>query len=301
MRNKPIETSKFRHLYPFQSHYFNIDGLKYHYVDEGSGMPVIMVHGNPTWSFYYRDLIKTLSPEYRAIAVDHIGCGLSDKPRSVDYDYVLARRVDDLNKLINHLDINQKVILVLHDWGGMIGIIWALANLDRIAGIVILNTAAFFPPDGQPLPLRLRVLISCQPFARIAIQGFNAFALSAVYMATSKGLAKDVRQGMLAPYNSWDNRIATLKFVEDIPLDPSHPSYREVESAQDNLHRIDKIPVLICWGMKDFVFTPAYLQEWRRRFPDAQVYQYKNAGHYVLEDAKEEVIQNINDFLLTIP
>lgn len=299
MKNsKPIDLSSFRHLYPFDSHFMDISGFKYHYVDEGAGSPVIMVHGNPTWSFYYRQLIQELSHQYRAIAVDHIGCGLSDKPPEDQYDYTLDRRISDLESFIQRLELNDKITLVLHDWGGVIGIAYALKHLDRMDKIILLNTAAFFPPQGRSLPLRLKLIRNVKPFAKVAVLGCNAFARSALFMATAKGLSDDVRSGLLAPYNCWQNRIATLKFVEDIPLKPTQPSYETVKAVQNELHRLRDIPMLICWGMKDFVFTKTYLAEWRHRFPDAHVHAFADAGHYVLEDAAESVIDDIRQFML---
>ena len=298
MSRKPIDLSPFRHLYPFDSHFMDISGFKYHYVDEGAGSPVIMVHGNPTWSFYYRQLIQALSHQYRAIAVDHIGCGLSDKPTQDQYEYTLDRRVNDLERFISRLELKDKITLVLHDWGGMIGMAYALRHLDRMDKIILLNTAAFFPPRDRPLPFRLKLIRHLKPFANVAVLGFNAFARSALFMATAKGLPDDVRSGLLAPYNCRQNRIATLKFVEDIPLKPTDPSYETVKAVQNELHRLRNLPMLICWGMKDFVFTRAYLDEWRHRFPDAHVHTFEDAGHYVLEDAAETVIDRIRKFML---
>ena len=298
MSRKPIDLSKCRHLYPFESHFMDMNGFKYHYVDEGAGSPVIMVHGNPTWSFYYRRLIQDLSPHFRAIAVDHMGCGLSDKPTAEQYDYTLDCRINDLENFICRLELKEKLTLVVHDWGGMIGIAYALRYLDRIDKIVLLNTAAFFPPQGRPLPLRLKLIRHVKPFAKVAVLGFNVFVRSALFMATAKGIPGDVRSGLSAPYNCWQNRIATLKFVEDIPLRPGDPSFETVKTVQNELHRLRDLPMLICWGMKDFVFTKAYLDEWRHRFPGARVHTFGDAGHYVLEDAAETVIDHIHKFML---
>ncbi len=298
VKNKPIDLAPFRHLYPFDSHFMDMNGFKYHYVDEGAGSTVIMVHGNPTWSFYYRQLIQALSPQYRAIAVDHVGCGLSDKPTQEQYNYTLDSRINDLEHFIRRLEIKGKITLVLHDWGGMIGIAYALRQLDRIDKIVLLNTAAFFPPKGHPLPLRLKLIRHVKPFAKMAVLGCNAFARSALFMASVKGLPPDVKSGLIAPYNSWQNRVATLKFVEDIPLKPGDASFETVKSVQNELHRLGNVPMLICWGMKDFVFTRAYLDEWRHLFPDAHVHTFEDAGHYVLEDAAEMVIDLVSKFML---
>jgi len=296
--SKKINISAFRHLYPFESHYINLKGLKYHFVDEGTGNPVVMIHGNPTWSFYYRELIKALSGNYRTIAVDHMGCGLSDKPDKNQYDYRLKSRVDDIEALIDSLELSEKITLVLHDWGGMIGMAFALRHPERIGRIVIMNTAAFLPPDGKRLPLRLRLIRDIRLFATPAVLGFNLFAYSALFMASHKGLSKDVKSGLTAPYNCWKNRRATLYFVQDIPVGENDPSYSIVKHADENLHKLAGIPMLICWGKHDFVFDESYFAEWQRRFPDAEVNLLSDAGHYVMEDEPEKVCMLVKDFLI---
>jgi cis-3-alkyl-4-acyloxetan-2-one decarboxylase len=293
-----IDISAFRHLYPFKSNYAEIGGINFHYIDEGSGDPVLMIHGNPTWSFYFRTLIKNLSPEHRAIAPDHIGCGLSGKPDQRDYGYRLKNRVEDIDLFIKRLDLTEKISLVLHDWGGMIGMAWALKNPGKIRSIVLMNTSAFFPPDkDMKIPLRLRLIRDTGLISEILVLGFNLFAKSALYMASHRGLSKDVKKGLIAPYNSWKNRVAVLKFVQDIPLCERDPSYTDVKNVDDNLHLLSEIPMLICWGKHDFVFTEKYLAEWRKRFPKAETHLFENAGHYLLEDEPEKVPFIIKGFL----
>ena len=297
LKRKPIDISGFKHLYPFKSHYMDLDGLQYHYVDEGRGEPVVMVHGNPTWSFYYRELIKSLSGRYRTIAPDHIGCGLSDIPPPSQYNYTLQTRIDDLDQLIGSLTGSEKISLILHDWGGMIGMAYALRHPQKISRLIVLNTAAFLPPDAKKIPMRLHLIRNSGPLAAIAVLGFNLFALGALYMASHRGLAREVKRGLIAPYNCWKNRIATLKFVQDIPLGEKDPSYMVVQQTGEQLHLLSKLPMLICWGEHDFVFDFDYLAEWQRRFPDAEIHRFPDAGHYVLEDVPEKIVPLIDRFL----
>jgi haloalkane dehalogenase len=298
-RKRQINISAFRHLYPFESNYFDLNGLKYHFLDQGKGEPVVMIHGNPTWSFYFRELVKGLSPQFRTIVPDHIGCGLSDKPDIKRYDYSLKSRVDDLESLIDHIGLKEKITLVLHDWGGMIGMVYALRHPERIHRIVVMNTASFLLPKGKKLPFSLWVVRNIKPFATLTVLGMNLFAYGALFMASYKGLKKDVKSGLIAPYNCWANRIATLKFVQDIPLSEKDPSYSLVKYVDENLYKLSHIPMLICWGKHDFVFDAAYLLEWQQRFPNAEVHAFSEAGHYVLEDVPDEIVILVKDFLET--
>ena len=301
LKSKPIDISGIRHLYPFKSHYLDINGLKYHYIDEGQGDPIVMVHGNPTWSFYYRELIKALSGRYRCIVPDHIGCGLSDKPGVRDYDYRLHSRIDDLENLLDTLTIHEKITLILHDWGGMIGMAYALRHPEKIRRLVVINTAAFLPPPTKRIPLRLRIIRNSGPLAVLAVLGLNLFAVGALFMASEKGLSAEVKKGLTAPYNCWKHRLATLKFVQDIPLVEKDSSYRLVKEVDEHLQVFSKLPMLICWGAHDFVFDQDYLTEWQRRFPAAEVHLFQDAGHYVLEDVPEKIIPLTQDFLKEHP
>ncbi|MFO8084208.1 MAG: alpha/beta fold hydrolase [Desulfobacterales bacterium] len=296
-QNLFFKTDAFKKLYPFSSHFMPIRGLDYHYLDEGTGEPLVMVHGNPTWSFYFRSLVKGLSPQYRCLVPDHIGCGLSEKPDGNRYDFRAKSRVEDLEIFLDHLNIKENLTLILHDWGGMIGMAYAVNNPERIKRLVILNTAAFFLPKRKKLPIRLQVARNLRTFAERAILHLNLFAIAALYMASAKGLEKAVKKSLIAPYNTPGNRLAVLKFVQDIPLIPSDPSYSVVNHTQRNLYRLKDKPMLICWGMKDFVFDNDFLVEWRQRFPEAEVHRFPNAGHYILEDQPDSVLKYINEFL----
>lgn len=297
MKKKPIDISKLRHLYPFASHYLDLNGFKYHYVDEGAGEPLVMVHGNPTWSFYFRELISSFSPQYRAIVPDHIGCGLSEKPGIDAYEFELKDRVDDLEKLLDHLDLGNNITLILHDWGGMIGMAYAVRHPARIRRLVIMNTYAFLPPAGYRIPLAGHFIRRSGPLASVAVLGLNLFCVGALHLATHKGLAKDVKKGLTAPYNCWNHRLAVLRFVQDIPLSPRDSSYQLAKSVDDNLTMFAHIPAIICWGEHDFVFDHNFLNEWQRRFPKAEAHRFSDAGHYVLEDVPEKIVPLIQGFL----
>ena len=302
MKNsKAIDISGFRDLYPFEPHYFDRNGLKMHYVDEGQGSPVVMVHGNPTWSFYYRNLVASLSKDFRTIVPDHIGCGLSDKPQNGEYDFRYKSRVADLEALLDHAVPDGPITLIVHDWGGPIGLAWALKHIERVARVVITNTAAFLAIQGKTVPWQLRLIRNVAPAATVLVQGFNAFSRGALYMAAKKPLAPKVKQGLTAPYNSWGNRLATLRFVQDIPLYPQDPGYDLLAWVDQNLSSLSGRPMMILWGEKDFVFDMAYLAEWKKRFPEVGVHTFPSAGHYLLEDEPDQTARLVETFLKDNP
>jgi len=288
-------------LYPFKSNFLDMDGLKYHYVDEGSGDPVVMLHGNPTWSFFYRDVIKSLRDRFRVIVPDHIGCGLSDKPDESSYPYTLKRRVEDVERLLEHLSLKRDITLIVHDWGGMIGMTYASRNRDAVQRFVVMNTAAFHLPGHIPFPLPLW-LCRNTPVGPLLVRGLNAFCIGAVmFCCTKKKMSSEVKKAYLSPYDSWKNRVAVLRFVQDIPLRKGDESYEVVSEVEKSLSFLEKKPLLIIWGEKDFVFDRQFEKEWIRRFPDAEVHSFADAGHYILEDAGDEVIPIIGKFLDSHP
>jgi cis-3-alkyl-4-acyloxetan-2-one decarboxylase len=290
-------TTLLKQEYPFTGKQLDLDGLAYHYLDEGKGPPVVMVHGNPSWSFYYRNLVLALQDRHRCIVPDHMGCGFSTKPGDDRYDYTLPRRVDDLERLLDHLQITRDITLVLHDWGGMIGMAYASRHPERISRLVLLNTAAFPLPASKPFPLGLRI---CRDtwLGTLLVRGLNAFSRGASLVGCKRNpMSASLRALYQLPYDSWANRIATLRFVQDIPLKPCDRNHDLITSVAAGLERFKELPILICWGLLDFVFDHHFLAEWERRFPTAEVHRYPDCGHYILEDARDEVIPAISAFL----
>jgi haloalkane dehalogenase len=286
-------------LYPFEPHWLTLpSGHRMHYVDEGprDAPVVLMLHGNPTWSFYWRRMISALSPTHRVIAPDHIGCGKSDKPGDDTYSYRLAQRVEDIEALVQQLGL-QSITLAVHDWGGMIGMGWAHRHPGLVERLVILNTAAFPMPSTKRLPASLWLARDTRAGA-LLVRGFNAFARGATRLAVTRvRLPRDVRDGLCAPYDSWDHRRAVLRFVQDIPLKDGDPSFSIVREVGEHLHQFNDRPVLICWGDRDFVFDDHFLRVWKSALPNAEVHQFPDCGHYVLEDAPAEIERLVGRFL----
>jgi len=285
--------------YPFAPHRFEVrPGIAMSYLDEGprDGEIVVMLHGNPSWSYYWRHLALGLRDRYRCIVPDHIGMGLSDMPGDDRYRYTLQSRVDDLAALLSHLRIGGPVTLAVHDWGGMIGFGWALSHAAQVQRLVITNTAAFPLPAAKKMPWQLS-------FGRdgalgaLAIRGFNAFSGIASYVGVERRMPAEVRRAYVAPYDSWANRIATLRFVQDIPLSEGDPAWPLVAEAGRRLHEFADRPTFVGWGLKDFVFDRHCLDGFTAALPKAQVLTFHDANHYVMEDKREVLVPAIRAFL----
>lgn len=270
-------------------------GAWMHSVDRGSGPAVVMVHGNPSWSFLYRGLVEPLSTNHRVLVPDHVGCGLSDLAPD-GYSFQLQDRVADFTRLMDHLAPDGPVDLIVHDWGGMIGLAWAVRHPHRVRRIVVMNTAGFGLPPGASIPLSLR-LARTPGLGALLIRGCNAFVRGAIRYGTVQPLSPEAVTGFTAPYTTWLEREATLRFVEDIPLGPRHPSWPLVQATSDHLGKLADKPLLVLWGMKDFVFTKPFLDTWRARRPDARVVEYPQAGHWLLEDVLQPCLAEIRNFL----
>jgi pimeloyl-ACP methyl ester carboxylesterase len=271
-------------LYPFSPSVFTTPGgAAMSYLDEGprSDEAVLMLHGNPTWSFYYRDLVRELSPTVRCIVPDHVGMGLSSKPES--YDYSLASRIADVEALVAHLGL-KKIHLVVHDWGGAIGFGLAVRHPSLVGRIVITNTAAF--PSAN-IPKRIS-LCRAPGIGAFVVRGLNGFAEPATWMAmAARRLTWLERRGYLLPYDSWAHRVAVHRFVKDIPLEADHPSRATLEAVAAGLPSLSSKEKLVVWGARDFCFDETFLARWREIYPHALVERLASVGHYVLEDSPD--------------
>lgn len=278
--------------YPFSGKLLTLpSGVRLHYLDEGSGPVVLLLHGNPTWSFYYRRLVAQLVAQgFRCVVPDHIGCGLSDKPS--DYPYTLAQRIADVRQLVAHLRIDA-YHLVVHDWGGAIGCGLAVQQLSSVRRVVLLNTAAYL---SQRIPARI-ALLKIPVLGPVLIRGLNAFAGPAAYMSVRKPLTPAIKRGFLWPYRSWRDRVAVWNFVKDIPLRASHRSYATLAEVEAGLPGLREKPVLLFWGGRDFCFNDHFFRRWREWLPHAEVAYLENCGHYVLEDADMSELEQIVNFL----
>lgn len=281
-----------RVLYPFAPRRIRVETGELSVVVEGKGLPVVMVHGNPSWSFLFRNLILGLRDRYRCVAPDHQGCGFSSpQPHRMR----MAEHSRNLGTVLDELGV-ERFVLIAHDWGGAIGAHRAGLHPERVAGMVFLNTAAF-PVRRMPWQIRLaRVPL----IGRVLMERFNAFALGAAKQGVVRPLSPSAAEGLLYPWRERRSRRAVSAFVEDIPWSRSHPSRSTIEETEAGLAALAGKPCLLAWGMRDFCFDKVFLEEWIRRFPDAAVERYPEAGHYVLEDAGEPLVERIGAFVDSI-
>jgi len=286
-----------RNLYDYDSHFLQLGAWKAHYLDEGEGDPVVMVHGNPAWSFMYRHLVEGLRHRFRVVVPDHIGCGLSDHPGPSEYPYTLQQRARDFRGLLDSLSLERPVSLVVHDWGGLIGFSYATRYPERIARLVVLNSAAFHVPGGKQLN---PALLWCRAsrLAPFLIRRLNLFSWAATnWGCRMHRMPRLVRKAYRYPYRHPADRWAILRFIQDIPLHREDPSHAEVSRIQAGLEKLRDKPMLLCWGERDPVFDREFLLQWQRRFPSAFVQKFTNGGHYILEDARETIVSLVREFL----
>lgn len=281
-----------RALYPFESHYLRLrSGRRLHYLDEGTGPVLLMLHGNPTWSFYYRNLVLGLRNSYRCIVPDHLGCGLSDKPE--DWGYGIAGHADNIAELLTNLELRE-ITLVTHDWGGPIGYLAAVRAPGLFKRFVTFNTGV----SMLALP-KLLTMLRIPLLGPMLVRGLNGMVRAGITAGTSRRhrLPPDVRAGYLAPYDSWAHRIAILRFVQEIPLDASHPNRRLLAELERELPQFVDRAHLVVWGMRDPVFDGAYLTAWRQQFPKSEVHRFEDVSHLVVEEAHERILPLMKSFL----
>jgi len=291
----------FSGAWPYQPRWFATTDGRMHYIDEGppDGRPVVLVHGNPTWGFVYRNFVRPLTDAgHRVIVPDHLGFGRSDKPHDVSHCTV-SRHIDRFDALLESLDLHGATV-VPQDWGGPIGLSWAVAHPQRVERLFILNTFAQRPAWPVPIPVPLR-LFRAPGTGEVLVKGLNMFVRGFLFRAgvtRPERLTAEVRRAYLAPHPGWAARTAMLAFPRQIPSGPVGPVSDLAGAIEDGLRRhfADR-PVAIVWGMKDPAFTPKWLELWLETFPRADVLRLTDAGHYLQEDAHEQIVPALLSFL----
>lgn len=275
--------------YPFAPKYHTLDNAQMHYIDEGEGDVILFVHGTPSWSYEFRDVIRILSKRYRCIAMDHIGFGLSDKPAS--YNYTLDQHTSNVRALIDHLQLSSFHLLV-HDFGGPIGLAMAETMPERVRSLIMANTWCFSVSDEPEFKKMKNILGS--PLLPFLYRYFNfsaKYILPAAFGERSR-LTPEIHQHYLKPFAGSSSRNGTIGFAKSLLRDQSW-----FATVYQNIAGISNKPALLIWGLKDNFITEKYLHRMQQIFPQAQAVSYADAGHFVLEEKGSVAAVAIERFL----
>jgi len=289
--------------YDFAPHTQAVAGHSMHYIDEGEGETLLMLHGNPTWSYLYRHFIHDLRRDYRCVAPDHLGFGLSDKPDGLDLS--MRAHINRLEEFVERMDLRD-ITVVVQDWGGIIGLGWAVRNKHRIKRMVIMNTTGFVPDPSQirnmrppPWGLALLWILKLPGVGELFVQGMNGFVRVLIPFAThhKERLTPEVMAGYLAPYPTWSSRRAHLESVRQVPMTPRSPTWKLLQEIDAELTGWE-VPTQLIWGMRDPVFVPWFLKQFEARLPNhAPSVHIHDASHFLQDDTPEPIIAAIRRFV----
>jgi len=308
-----IKDPTFGGTWPYEPRWFETDAGRIHYIDEGdrAGRPIVMVHGNPTWGYLYRNFVDPMvAAGHRVIVPDHLGFGLSEKPSNPDVLHV-PDHAARLDALLESLDL-QGAVVVCQDWGGPISLHWATQHPERVAGLFILNTFAHAIdpatlPEGSnevPLPLPLR-LFRTPGVGEVMVKGLDMFKRAFLFrqgVTKPERLTSEIKRAYTSVHSGWSERTGILVFPRDIPVRPGGPVDQLNAATEAGLetHFRGK-PAHICWAMKDPAFLPEYLDTlWLKTLPDAGVTRLPDAGHYLQEDAHELIVPELERFVAAL-
>lgn len=288
--------------FPYDNNFVETPMGSMHFVDEGQGQPILMLHGNPTWSYLYRKFIAALAPTHRVVVPDHIGFGLSDKPPS-EADYSIDAHIRNLEVLVSTLDLKD-ITLVMQDWGGPIGLGMAARHPDRVSRLVIFNTFGFYPPaddmdpENMKLPLPLR-LMRTNGVGDFLVRRAGFFERVAMPTAVGDSVAyKKVRHAYTGVFESREDRAGVMAFPRLIPTNTAHPTAKILMYETSPFLDAFDGPARIFWGVKDPFFPIEALHAWQKRLPQATVTELDNARHYIQEDEPDLLIDGLRSFLV---
>lgn len=290
-----IGAETFRGTFPFTPRYREVNGFRMHYVDEGRGEPIVLMHGDPTWGYLYRYFIPPFSSNMRCIVPDCIGMGKSESPADVG-PLRLRDHVSNLESLLLSLDLRE-LTLMLHDWGGPVGLGYAIRHPDRIKRLILMNTWAFARWPGDTLP-RLLTLIRSKRGEKFVLEknGYLETVISDIAQ-TSRGNPESLKEAYHAPFPTPDSRRPLLWWTRDISVDEGDSSFEEFHRIENSLTSFREVPILLLWGMKDQVVPPSVLLRWQNIYPGAETHMLADAGHFLQEDAPYELIELVSRFI----
>jgi len=299
-----IQKETFGGTYPFKPNYVTVNGLRLHYVDEAprgkpDAEPIVMLHGNPTWSYLYRNFVPPLlEAGYRCVVPDHLGYGKSEK--SIDRgEFLLKRKIESFTDVMDQLDLRD-ITLVMQDWGGSIGLGYAVEHADRIKRLIIMSTWAFVFPEDVPDEAIPPLLAMCRKpeIGETMLLAYNVFVEGFLPLAIirKEKITPQLMEAYRAPFPDYNSRIPTMA-IQDVPLRSEQPSYPTMKAVQEKLDVLN-VPTCLIWGEDDHVFPPdAVVPVWQGIYPHSELHMIPRAGHFLQEDAPEEICEVIKDFL----
>lgn len=290
-----IKDETFGGTFPFAPHHVELESFQMHYVDVGEGDPLVLLHGDPTWGYLYRHFLPPLATRARCIVPDHMGMGKSGVP-AAPYPYQLRHHIDNLEALILKLQLRD-ITLAVHDWGGPVGLGFAIRHPSRIKRLILMNTWAFAQWPGGALPRLLELIRS--PRGEAFVMAKNGYVRPALMGTTAHPdrLTETVMDAYLAPFPTPESRRALLCWSRDIPFAAGDPSYAEMQQIENGLAQFRQLPVLLVWGMQDPVLPPSVLRMWQQLYPHATTHELDEASHFLQEDAPERIVQAIEAFV----
>lgn len=288
-----LKNETFEGTFPFKPHYREINGFQTHYIDEGKGEPIVCLHGQPTWSYLYRNFVKGLIKEYRVVVPDYMGFGKSDVP--LDKPYRLTQHIDNLKKLLLGLNL-KNITLVVQDWGGPIGFGFAVDYPDRVKRLVIMNTSVgVLKEDAKPWYAPFEEKGIYEKF----IKDISNMLKMGIY--NKQKISPILLKAYAGPFPSDEYYVGALAFPKDIPIGNSHPSSEIMLHIRANLNILSNKPKILIWGMKDPIFPVWMINWWSKIYPDLEIYKIEKASHFLQEDAPEEIVAIIQSFLKKSP
>lgn len=279
--------------YPFKSHLFETKDGALHYIDEGTGPPVVMIHGTPTWSFLYRNLVKELMGTHRCIVPDMLGFGLSDKPFQADYRP--AAQAQRLEAFLESLNL-PKFTLIVHDFGGPIGLSYAINHPEKIERIVLSNTWMWSEASNKQLTVISAIFSSFVGKYLYLKKNFAAKVMMKQGFASQEAFTEQLQLHYHGPFPDKESRMATWSYAREL-----RGSSAWYDSLWNQREKIANIPALILWGMKDAFFQKQrFTDRWKKTFVNQKFVPLDNAGHFVQEEAEQAYNRQVKGFLVRL-
>jgi len=297
MNRKYMRYETFDGTFPFKPNFKEINGFQMHYVDEGSGEPIVCLHGMPTWSYLYRNFIKLLSKNYRVIAPDQMGFGKSDVPQ--DKPYLLKQHIDNLTKLLLSFDLKD-ITFIGQDWGGPVEFGFAVDHPERVKRFVIMNTAIGVMKEGtKPWYYDWEKKGIYEKFFSNMKENIPKLFQMSVY--NKEKITPTILKAYTTPFPNKESCIGAVAWPRDIPIGNSHPSTEAMLHIRQNLDILADIPKILIWGLRDIVFSKRMIEWWNKIYPGIETYEIENASHFLQEDAPDEITSLIEKFLKNNP